>query len=681
MALDAVLPAVPLRARTLARGLTARVVLTLVVAGSFVVRVVASAAHPVPRYFPDEYLYTAIARALASGHLPAVRGHAVQFPALLEPLLAAPFQALFPPEAAYRLTQMENALLMSLVAVPVYLLARRLSLSARYALACAVFAVAIPDLVYSSYTLADPVAYPLVFGALYFGVVALERPRARTQLAFLALALLATMARAQYVILPFAFVVAAVVVDRRAVFTRNRLPIALLALPLLAVLALGPSRLLGVYAPVSHMHVNGQLAKWVLLDLFLLAISTGVVLVPGALVALACARGRVESAFSALAVAFVGGVVFQAALFGSNGLDQFQERYLFAVLPLVPLAFGLYLKNGRPARIAVGALSCVLFVAAARIPLSGYAAAGGKSDSPFLIAVYRLEQLIGTGRGALVISLVAVLGAGAAVAVSRGFGARVSLGAAIAFTVLASVAVVSSDAKNTQETRNELLPADPSWIDATKLGDVTLVQTLGSPPATSIEQLYWNKTVNREVRLGRAQPTDGYAPAPHVKIAADGTLRGVGPHILFQAYGATARFANASVVAGFDTFRLLSAEGAPRLSMLELGRYADGWLAPTGRLTVWPDASGRTRGTLGFALALPAGAQPLAIRFGAHKYLVEPGKETQVMLKEDVRGPWSLAFSSPGGQILSDLRQVGVESSVPFFTRIDAPPRSAGSSA
>ncbi|HMB79558.1 MAG TPA: hypothetical protein VKI43_05805, partial [Vicinamibacterales bacterium] len=150
MALDAVLPAVPLRARTLARGLTARVVLTLVVAGSFVVRVVASAAHPVPRYFPDEYLYTAIARALASGHLPAVRGHAVQFPALLEPLLAAPLQALFPPEAAYRLTQMENALLMSLVAVPVYLLARRLSLSARYALACAVFAVAIPDLVYSS---------------------------------------------------------------------------------------------------------------------------------------------------------------------------------------------------------------------------------------------------------------------------------------------------------------------------------------------------------------------------------------------------------------------------------------------------------------------------------------------------------------------------------------------------
>jgi len=679
VALDAALPAVSPRAQTLARGLTARVGLTLIVAGSFVARVIASIAHPVPRYFPDEYLYTAIARSLGEHGRPLVRGASAHFPALLEPLLAAPLQALFPPETAYRLTQAENALLMSLAAVPVYLLARRLSLSAGYALACAVFAIAIPDLIYSSYTLADPVAYPLVFGALYFGVAALERPRARTQLAFLALALLATMARAQYVVLPFAFLVAAVVVDRRAVLTRHRLPIALLALAPLAALALGPSRLLGVYASLSHLHVTRQFVNWALLDLFLLAVSTGIVLVPGALVALACARGRAETAFSALTVAFSGCVVVQAALFASNGLDQFQERYLFAVLPLVPLAFGLYLKNGRPARIAVGVFSCVLFVAAARIPLSGYAAARGKSDSPFLIAVYRLEELIGTGTGALAISLVAALGAAGAVAVSRGLGARVSVGAAIAVSAVASVAVVSSDARNAQEIRIAMLPANPSWIDATKLGDVTLVQTPGSPPANSIQQLYWNKTVTREVTLGSAQPTDAYAPTPRLTIAPDGTLRDVSPTILLETYGATTQFANASVVASFNTFHLLSAEGAPRLSLLELGRYADAWLARSGRLTVWPDASGRTHGTLRFAFALPAGAQASTIRFGAHSYLVEPGKETPVRLEVDARGPWSLGFSSPRGRMLSDLRQVSVQSSAPQFSRIDGPLR-AGSS-
>ena len=99
MAVDAALPAVH-RTLPLTRALTARVGLTLIVLGSFVLRVVASAAHPVPRYFPDEYLYTAISRSLASGHLPAVRGSAAHFPALLAPLLAAPLQALFSPETA-----------------------------------------------------------------------------------------------------------------------------------------------------------------------------------------------------------------------------------------------------------------------------------------------------------------------------------------------------------------------------------------------------------------------------------------------------------------------------------------------------------------------------------------------------------------------------------------------------
>ncbi|HEV7641236.1 MAG TPA: hypothetical protein VGO39_10260, partial [Gaiellaceae bacterium] len=116
MALEAALPAVA-RPFALAHGLTARVALTLVVVGSFAARLVASAAHPTPRYFPDEYLYAAISRALGSGQAPNVRGSSANFPALLEPILAAPFHALFSPELAYRLTQAENALLMSLAAV------------------------------------------------------------------------------------------------------------------------------------------------------------------------------------------------------------------------------------------------------------------------------------------------------------------------------------------------------------------------------------------------------------------------------------------------------------------------------------------------------------------------------------------------------------------------------------
>ena len=125
----------------------ARASLAGIVYVSFVVRELTAIAHPTPTYFPDEYVYAAVSRSLGDTGRPLVRGAGAHFPALLEPLLAAPFHALCSPAAAYRLTQLENALFMSLAAVPVYLIARRLTLSARYALACAVFAVAIPDLV------------------------------------------------------------------------------------------------------------------------------------------------------------------------------------------------------------------------------------------------------------------------------------------------------------------------------------------------------------------------------------------------------------------------------------------------------------------------------------------------------------------------------------------------------
>ena len=667
MALPAALPVA--HGRALARGLTARVGLTLLVAASFAARTVAAAAHPAPRYFPDEYLYTAIARALGAGHAPAVRGAPAHFPALLEPLLAAPFQALFAPLAAYRLTQAENALLMSLAAVPVYLLARRLGLGARYALACAAFALLLPDLVYASYTLADPVGYPLALAAVAAGVAALDRPTGRGQLAFLGLALLATLARVQYVVLPAAFVVAAVVVDRRRALRTQRLPLVLLALPVVGAVGLGASRVLGYYSHVAHLHVGGALLRWAANDLFLLALTAGVVLVPGALVALARPRGRTETAFAALTAIFAAGLVVEAALYASNGSNRFQERYLFALLPLVPVAFGLYLKHGRPGRVAVAGVALALLLVSSRVPLSGYAEATGKTDSPFLFAVFRLEAAVGTSTGSLVVALLAAAGALGAIAVSRRGGARFAVGATLVFAALASFGAVVNDAANARQVRHDYLPADPSWVDATGLRDVTLVQTVGSPPERAIEQLYWNRSLTREVRLGDALPTDVYA-APRVVPAADGTLAGVGANVLVQGYAATARFQNARLVATAGTYGLWSAGAAtPRLGLLESGRYFDGWLARAGRLTVWPDATGRVRGTLSFALSLPATAQAVRVRFGKASYEVQPGRTTVVTYTVDASGPWSLAFSAARGSWLPDLRAVSVRSTPPVFAR------------
>ena len=680
MALDAALPAVA-RPFALAHGLTARVALTLVVVGSFAARLVASAAHPAPRYFPDEYLYTAIARAIGSGHAPNVRGTSANFPALLAPILAAPFHALFSPELAYRLTQAENAFFMSLAAVPVYLLARRLSLSARYALGCAVFAVAIPDLVFASYTLADPIAYPFAMGALAAGVAALDRPARRTQVLFLVLAGLATFARVQYVVLPVAFVVAALVIDRKRVLKTQRLPLVLMALPLVVAMSLGPARVFGYYSNVTNLHVGGQLLRWAAIDLFLLAFSTGLVLVPGALVALVRPRGRTETAFAALTAVFGAGLVAEAALYASNGSSRFQERYLFALLPLVPIAFGLYMKHGHPARIPVALLSAFFFALSARVPLSGYAEALGKTDSPFLVAVFRLEKAIGTANGSFVLAGLAAAGAAGAVLVSRRGGAGVALGATLAFAFVASFGAMISDTANARQVRHQYLPANPSWVDARGLSNVTLLQTVGSPPASALEQLYWNRSITSEALVGDALATDVYA-APRIRVARDGTLLGMGGNVLVQNYAATAQFANARLVATAGTFSLWSADSAPKLSLLERGRFSDGWLARTGKLTVWPDASGRARGTVRFTLSLPANGVATTVKFGKAHYDIEPGERTTVIYTIDARGPWSLAFTTPkGGGAQSDLRFTSVRSTRPVLTRFGAPDVASTSSA
>ena len=86
----AVLTRVPAGVR--ARTLPAAAVLTFLVAASSVVRfIVTSLRLQTPVYLPDEYTYSALARSIAETGHPTIRGVSAHFPALLEPILAAPF--------------------------------------------------------------------------------------------------------------------------------------------------------------------------------------------------------------------------------------------------------------------------------------------------------------------------------------------------------------------------------------------------------------------------------------------------------------------------------------------------------------------------------------------------------------------------------------------------------------
>ena len=76
-------------------------VLALLVGLSTAVRTVAAVGPATQVYFPDEYIYTALACGFAETGRPVIRGHAAHFPSILEPLLASPFRLFHDPLLAY----------------------------------------------------------------------------------------------------------------------------------------------------------------------------------------------------------------------------------------------------------------------------------------------------------------------------------------------------------------------------------------------------------------------------------------------------------------------------------------------------------------------------------------------------------------------------------------------------
>jgi hypothetical protein len=684
MAIEAATPGTPAaRSMTLARVRSVPALLALggLVGVSFALRLAAALAHATPLYFPDEYIYGSIARSIATTGKPAVRGMPAHFPALLEPLLAAPFWLTHNAEVAYRLTQGLNALAMSLAAIPVFLLCRRLGLSAAFALGAGAVAVAAPDLLFANFLLADPIAYPLVLTAVWLGVRALDRPTARAQVLFTVVAGLAAFARIQYVILPVAFVCAALVLDRRRI--RAYWPTAaLLGLPVLAVVALGSSRVLGYYSSIGHDHVAvGAALKWAGIDTMMLAYSAGWILVPGALIGLAYAlvrpRVRVERAFGAFVVFLALFLFVEAAVYAARGSTRYQERYLFTLLPLVAPLFGLYVARGWPRRGAVALIAAGMLALASRVPLSGFTVADNKQDSPFLFAVFKLEQLTSVGNGSLVVAVTAaVLSVLAVLIVRTRRGVAAALAITVALGAAASLGSFVFDNANATHIRKTNLPGNARWIDSTGLDHVTLVQTAGADRGWSLEQLFWNGSVDRVGLLFGGAPMDAFG-ANTVDVTRDGRIvfgrdAITGP-ILFASFAARPQLTGVRLAGTAPGYRLYAPQGTPRLSLLGSGLYSDGWLARGGVFRVWPGATGRARGTLTLRLSLPPGTQRTPMRFrwagGSRLVQVPAGGSRTITVPFDSRGVWQLHFATTQTGTLGDGRPISVKAGEPLLRR------------
>jgi hypothetical protein len=647
----------------------AALVLGVMVSLSAAVRFLLAIPHTTPLYFADEYIYSTLAHELATTGRPTIRGHAASFPALLEPILTAPFWLAGDPELALRLTQGLNAVAMSVAAVPLYLLARELELGKGFGLAAAAVALLSPDLFYVAFILGEPIAYPLVTWSVYFGIRALHRPTARDQILFVALAGLASFARVQFVVLPIAYVGAALVA--RTPLRKLKLSLVLLAVPAAALVAAG----LGYYSGIAGFDVDpGGIVHWLATDAMLLAYAAGWLIVPGALVGLALAREPVERAFAAFTVIFAAGLFVEAALYATNASvgpgGRFQERYLFTLAPLLVLAFGMSLRRAGRARGAVALFAVAMIAVSARVPLSGYTDVHGRQDSPFLIGVHRFDELVGNANASLtvaaIVAVLAVLAIGVAYRPRLGVPALALVGV---FLGAVSLGAWSLDSRYANAARTTYLPDDARWVDHAELGDVTLLNTPGSKREIALEQMFWNRSITEFARLRDADRADAFA-APRVRIARDGALwlngRPLRTPLLVAQYAMNARFAGATREAGTNLFTLWRPTGTPRLTLLTGGRYYDGWLANTGYVRAF------RRGRVTMRVSLPPHAPATSLRFRGPgvraRVRLTPGS-SRVVVFEATTKPWTVKWSAASWSYLTDGRPVSVRAPAAVLLR------------
>src|SRR5205823_416553 len=145
-----------------------------------------------------------------------------------------------------------------------------------------------------------------------------------------------------------------------------------------------------------------------------------------------------------------------------------------------------------------------------------------KDDSPTLWAVLRLENLVGTGNGALAVALIAAALSGVAVLGARRRGAAaVALAVAIAACCALSASATSFDSQISRSLR-ATLPQDLRWVDHARLGRVDLLAPPGERKEQSWEQLFWNHSLQRLLLLGTPE-IDRFASG-HVHVARDGRL-------------------------------------------------------------------------------------------------------------------------------------------------------------
>ena len=328
---------------------------------------------------------------------PAIRGHDYGAYSHLYPLLTSPLWAIFAVPEAWRLTHFANAAFFASAAIPVYLLTRQVVPSRVAGYATALASVAIPWAGMTLMVMTESAAYPAFLWGVLAVQVAVTRGTPRYDLLALGALVLAFLGRTQLIvlagILPLAILlhefgyplVRPGAAGRRhglrdgvhRLWARHKVLIAVYGLAAVAMLALGPRRLvdeaIGNYGGTTTAGDLLPAGFWDLAPQQLLAVVVGAAALPF-LLAVAWAVGsllrpsdRAGHAYAVIFALTVPLLTWEVTTFGINHVGTaLIDRYLFYLAPLLFVGAAAFLfDRRRPLALMAGAALFVWLVLAA----------------------------------------------------------------------------------------------------------------------------------------------------------------------------------------------------------------------------------------------------------------------------------------------------------------------------
>jgi hypothetical protein len=370
--------------------------LLVVVGLSTVVRVAIAVRVPSPWIFPDEVLYSELAKSVADGGLPSVRGvQSLGWGIVYQAVVAPAWVVFADPVRAYHAALATNAFVMSLTAVPAYFFSR-MFVGRHGSLLVATMAVLVPSMAYTGLLATENACYPAFALALFLLTRAVRTPSLVNQaLAFVGLGTVA-LTRIQGTVLLGAYFVAVLLYARvgpeseRRIYVRRFLPSIVAAmvvalLPTTASLARGHGVLgwLGARSGTFdglHVHEVPQWLVFLVADLVLY-----VAVAPVAATVVLLGRGLSRNAsepvrlFAAVTLptlaAMLLSVSFVSASVDVDGTENLNERYVFYVVPLLFVGLALWIREALPRPRPWAALTiafCCAFPALLPIGRLGY---------------------------------------------------------------------------------------------------------------------------------------------------------------------------------------------------------------------------------------------------------------------------------------------------------------------